>query len=243
MYFDINELSRQEIEPRGAAKYCQIPQGIKKVLILGAGQAAMQIADILWHDRSCQLVGCLDDNPDMQGQSLFGVPILGGTELLRPLWEKRFFDAAIVGVGLNVKVRHLFYERLVSMGIPLVNAIDPTVRINRQVILGQGIVLCSLVHLGTCARVEDNCFLGAHTSVDHHCVLEKSVFMGPGCLLSGTVQVGEGTLFGDGVIVQLGLRIGRRCRIASGAIVVKDVPDNRSLKHKLNMELKEIEPW
>ena len=60
----------------GAAIYCQTPDSVKRVLILGAGQAAMQVADILLHDRSCQLIGFLDDNPDMQGQSIFGFPVL-----------------------------------------------------------------------------------------------------------------------------------------------------------------------
>jgi len=41
----------------GAAVYCQTPESVKRVLILGAGQAAMQVADILLHDPSCQLVG------------------------------------------------------------------------------------------------------------------------------------------------------------------------------------------
>ncbi|MGM9998044.1 MAG: acetyltransferase [Candidatus Bruticola sp.] len=225
---------------RGAAVYCQTPPGVKRVLILGAGQAAMQIADILLHDRTCQLVGFLDDNPYMQGQHIFGIPVLGSFSQLEQLWSGGFFDAAIVGIGLNVRARHACYERLRSLQIPLVNAIDPTVRINRQVVLGCGIVLCSFVHLGVCAHLEDNCFIGAHCSIDHHCRLGKTVFMGPGCLLSGTVSVGDKTLFGDGVLVQLGLNIGRECRLASGAIVIHDVPDRHSLKHKLNMELKPI---
>ncbi|MBQ7528954.1 hypothetical protein IJT10_03510 [bacterium] len=211
-----------------------------KVLVLGAGQAAMQVIDILLNDPGCQVVGCLDDNPNLQGKELFGVPVLGKMELLEKLWAESFFNSAIVGVGINLPVRQALYDRLVSLGVPLVNAIDPTVRINRQAVLGKGIVLCSFVHLGVCAQIEDNCFIGAHTSIDHHCHLGKTVFMGPGCLLSGTVQVGERSLFGDGVMVQLGLKIGKGCRIASGAIVVKDVPDHHSLKHRLNMELKEI---
>ncbi|MGM9991786.1 MAG: acetyltransferase [Candidatus Bruticola sp.] len=235
-----NNLSNN-FEIRGAAVYCQTPSAVKRVLILGAGQAAMQTADILLHDRTCQLVGFLDDNPDLQGQAIFGIPVLGGFSQLESLWKGGFFDASIVGIGLNVQARHACYERLQALQIPLVNAIDPTVRINRQAVLGRGIVLCSFVHLGVCAHLEDNCFIGAHCSIDHHCHLGKTVFMGPGCLLSGTVSVGDKTLFGDGVLVQLGLNIGRECRISSGAIVIHDVPDRHSLKHRLNMELKPID--
>ncbi len=69
-----------------AAIYCKTPESISRVLILGAGQAAMQVADILLHDPSCQLVGFLDDNPDMQGQDVFGFPVLGGLSQLEELF-------------------------------------------------------------------------------------------------------------------------------------------------------------
>ena len=241
MHCDTNKLNRQEDRTSGAAVFCQTPSRIKRVLIVGAGQAAMQIADILLNDRTCIPVGCLDDNPDLEGQSLFGIPVIGHMDRLESLWQDKFFDAAIVGIGLNVKARNAWYKKIKSLGIPLVNAIDPTVRINRQAVIGEGVVMCSYVHIGVCANIEDNCFIGARCSIDHHCHLGETVFMGPGCLLSGTVSVGSRTLFGDGVLVQLGLKIGEECRIASGAIVIHDVPDRHSLKHRLNMELKPIE--
>ena len=148
---------------------------------------------------------------------------------------------AIVGVGINLKARAALYQRLKGLGIPLVNAIDPTVRLNRQATLGEGIVLCSFVHVGVCAHIGDNSFIGAHSSIDHHCQIGSTVFMGPGCLLSGTVRVGSGTLFGSGVLVQLGLTIGEGCRIASGVTVIKDLPAHRGLRNALHQEIRVLE--
>lgn len=221
--------------------FYQIPDSIKRVLVVGGGQAAMQIIDILWHDPTCQVVGCLDDDSQLHGQEIFGVPILGGSDLLEKLWREKFFTAAIVGVGINLKARAALYQRLKGLGIPLVNAIDPTVRHNRQATLGEGIVLCSFVHVGVCAHIGDNSFIGAHSSIDHHCQIGSTVFMGPGCLLSGTVRVGSGTLFGSGVLVQLGLTIGEGCRIASGVTVIKDLPAHRGLRNALHQEIRVLE--
>lgn len=226
-------LTLEDVQALVAAKpavHWQPPAGVRRVLVLGAGVAAMQVMDILLNDRSVAPVGCLDDNPSMQGANLFGVPVLGPMDRLDELWRDRAFDAAIVGVGTNLPVRSALYERLRSRDIPLVNAIDPTARLNRHAVMGEGNVLCSFVHLGVAAQLGDNCFLAAHTSVDHHCRLGNTVLLGPGCLLSGTVTVGDSVLFGSGVIVQPTLRIGSRCRIASGSVILRDVPDDHAVK-------------
>jgi len=208
----------------------QTPPGVRRVLVLGAGVAAMQVLDILLHDREVLPVGCLDDDTSLHKVSLFGVPVLGGLDCLEELWRDGVFDAAIVGIGTNVPVRAAMYRRLRDLGIPLVNAIDPSARINRQALLGQGLVLCAFVHVGVAATLGDNCFLAAHSNIDHHCTLGRHVVMGPGCLLSGTVTVGDETLFGSGVIVQPGLEVGARCRVASGSVILRDIPAEHAVK-------------
>lgn len=210
--------------------YCRLPDRVKRVLVLGAGVAAMQVLDILLHDREVLPVGCLDDNPAVQGATLFGVPVLGTLDRLEDLWKEHAFDACIVGVGTNLAVRAKFFAAAKNLGIPMVNAIDPTARINRHAVLGEGIVMCSFVHVGLNALIGDNCFLAAHTNVDHHCHLGNTVLMGPGCLLSGTVSVGSQVLMGSGVIIQPCLKIGDNCRIASGSVIIKDIPSDHAVK-------------
>ena len=220
--------------------HCQPPCGVQRVLVLGAGVAAMQVLDILLHDRHYVPVGCLDDNPALEGANLFGVPVRGPMARLDELWAEQAFDCAIVGVGTNLPVRRKLYRRLVEMGIPLASAIDPSARINRHAVVGQGVVLCSFVHVGVNAVVGDNCFLAAHCNVDHHCRLGETVLMGPGCLLSGGVRIGGDTLMGSGVIVQPCLAIGSECRIASGSVIIADVPEKHALKMRPNQELRKL---
>jgi sugar O-acyltransferase (sialic acid O-acetyltransferase NeuD family) len=225
-------ITAQEVEAAAAPRRPSGPpaRGVPRVLVLGAGAAAMQILDILLHDPSVAVVGCLDDNPALHQTSLFGVPVLGSLDRLAELRAQEAFDQAIVGVGTNLPVRRNLYLRCRELGIPLANAIDPSARLNRHVVLGQGNVLCSFVHLGVGAVLGDNCFLAAHTSVDHHCRLGDHVVLGPGCLLSGTVTVGDEVLFGSGVVVQPTLTIGSRCRIASGAVILRDIPEGHAVK-------------
>ncbi len=215
----------------------QTPSGVRRVLVLGAGVAAMQVLDILLHDREVLPVGCLDDDASLHGVQLFGVPVLGALDRLEELWREGAFDAAIVGIGTNLPVRVAMFRRLQDSGIPLVNAIDPSARINRQAVLGQGLVLCAFVHVGVAAILGDNCFLAAHSNLDHHCSLGRHVVMGPGCLLSGSVGVGDETLFGSGVVVQPGLKVGARCRVASGSVILRDIPSDHAVKMRPPTEI------
>ncbi|MCA9793502.1 MAG: hypothetical protein KC910_16945 [Candidatus Eremiobacteraeota bacterium] len=203
----------------------------KRVLIMGAGSVAWQAADILSHDPTRTVVGCLDDSPSTWGRDVLGAPVLGATSELERLWKERKLDEAVVAMGNNrIDLRRGWYDRCRALDIPLANVIDPSARLNSGVELGQGNLLLSFVHLGVGARLGDNNFIAAHTSIDHHCQLGSHVFMGPGCLLSGLVTVEDESLFGSGVVVQPSLRIGAGCRISSGAVIIRDVPDHHAVK-------------
>lgn len=203
----------------------------KRVLLMGAGSVAWQAADILLHDYSRTVIGCLDDSPSTWGRDVLGAPVLGAISDLERLWQEQKFDEAVVAMGNNrIDLRRGWYERCRALEIPLANVIDPSARLNSGVELGQGNLLLSFVHVGVGACLGDNNFIAAHSSIDHHCQLGSHVFMGPGCLLSGLVTVGDETLFGSGVVVQPSLRIGTGCRLSSGAVVIRDVPDRHAVK-------------
>ena len=213
------------------------PSGLPRILVLGAGVAAMQVLDILLNQPQVQVIGCLDDAPSAQGATPFGVPVLGTMALLPELWNQGRFDKAIVGVGTNLKVRRLFFERCKELAIPLANAIDPSARLNRHVVLGEGVVLCSFVHIGVNTMLGDNCFVAAHSNIDHHCVIGDHVLMGPGCLFSGGVTVGSRTLLGSGVVIQPTLTLGEDCLVASGSVILRDVPARSAVKVHAHTEI------
>ncbi len=202
--------------------------GLPRVLLVGGGSVGMQVLDILLHDPFLQPVGLLDDDPNLTDR--FGVRILGRLSDLESLFRDQVFDKAIITLGLNLSLKRRYFELCQELGIPLANAIDPSARINRGTVLGQGNVLCSFVHLGVATRLGDNNFVAAHSSIDHHNVIGSHSLFGPGCLLSGRVRVGDECLFGSGVIVQPNLSIGSNSKIASGSVILRDIQDNESVR-------------
>ncbi|WP_339903946.1 DapH/DapD/GlmU-related protein [uncultured Cyclobacterium sp.] len=67
-------------------------------------------------------------------------------------------------------------------------------------------------------------------SVDHDCVVGDFVHIAPQATLCGGAEIGEGTLVGANSTVLPGVKVGKWCSIAAGAVISKDLPDGASQK-------------
>jgi len=216
-----------------------LPADVKKVIVIGAGYGAMQVIDILLHQNDFRVIGCLDDDVSLQGVEIFGAPVLGGTGRLEELYRSGACDHAIIAISTSIPVRRKFHAMCAGLGLPMVNAIDPTVRINRGVVMGEGNIICSGCHIGVAARIGDNNFISAHNSIDHHNVWGSHITTGPVVATSGAVTVGDGVKFGAGIFIQPNLSIGADSTIASGAIIISDVPPHSIVRTRIQTEVRE----
>jgi len=162
---------------------------------------------------------------------------VGTIKTLKRLWETKAFDKAIISISTSNQIREKFFNLCKDLLIPLQNAICPSVRINRSVALGEGNVICSLVHIGTCARIGNNNFISSNTTIEHHNVWDSNITTGPSCSTSSRVHVGNNVKMGSGVVIQPGISIGKGSLISSGAVITKSIPEYHSIKSKPTFEL------
>ena len=217
------------------------PSGLNRIMVLGGGFGAMQVIDILLNEPLNQVVGVLDDNPDLKNIKIFGIPVLGGTNEIKEHWDNNHFDQAIVSISTNIPVRKALYAKCKSLNIPMVNAICPSVRINRHSTIGEGNVICSLVHIGTCTTIGNNNFISAQTNIEHHNVWNSNITTGPNCATSSRVEIGDCVKLGTGIFIQPGIAIGENCLIASGLVITRSIPANHALKTKLSYDIKPLD--
>jgi sugar O-acyltransferase (sialic acid O-acetyltransferase NeuD family) len=210
---------------------------VQRTLVLGAGLGAMQVVDILSHDPRVQVVGYVDDNVELHGKTVYGLPILGPSNLAEEWFRAGRYDAAIISVSTSNYVRRRWYEWLKRIGVPLINAIDPTAKLNRGAMLGEGNIVCAFVHVGVETRIGNNNFLSAYTSVDHHNLWGSHITTGPAVATSGCVQVEDDVKMGTGIFIQPHITIGRGAQIASGAVLTRSVPELYVAKTRVNTEL------
>lgn len=209
------------------------PEGTQRVLLIGGGLGATQVMDIFAGGTGQAAVAIVDDSREKWGTDVGGVPVVGGTDRIAVLFKEGHFDAAVVAIGTSVAARRKFREACEAAGIPLANAIHPTVRISVGVRMGTGNVICAFCHFGTEAQVGENNFISAYNSYDHHSRLGSDIATGPGCMTSGLVTIGDRVRMGTGIFIEPNVELGDGVQVASGAIIVRSVPADHSVKTKI----------
>lgn len=203
---------------------------VKKVLILFAGVAGTQVADIFSNYEDIEVVGFLDDNPDLQGKEVFGKKVLGNLDILETLFREKAFDFIIISVG-NCLLRKKYYEKAKNLGISFINAIDTSVKICQDVQIGEGNVICGQAYIGNSTKIGNNNFISSNASIEHHNVWGSHITTGPHFSTTGKCEVENCVAFGMHVGLQY-TKIGENSLINSGIVILENIPSNSIVKKK-----------
>jgi sugar O-acyltransferase (sialic acid O-acetyltransferase NeuD family) len=194
-------------------------------IILGGGGHARVLIDCLQAAGCVQLYGVLDRDNAQWGQTLLGVPILGGDELLPDVVAKgvNCFAVGLGGIGDN-RPRQRLFELGLSFGLEPLTAVHPTAICSRWAKIGPGSQLFpgSIVNAG--AELGVNVIVNSGAIVEHDCIIGAHAHVATGARLASTVRVGDGAHIGAGATVKQCITIGEGAIVGAGAVVVKDVP-------------------
>ena len=209
---------------------------VQRLLVIGGGDGAVQILDILAKTPDQRAVAIFDDNPSLQGKTIGGVPVTGGIQMdcIVDLFDKGEFDAAVISISTIIKLRAEIFEKLKLRGVRFANVIHPSAIIGSNVSIGEGNVIMAFCHIGACAAIGDNNFISAYCSIEHHNTLGSHCSFGPGVVTSSRVKFGNRVRCGTGIYIEPKITIGAEAVIGSGCILWNNVPDRAILKSRLN---------
>jgi sugar O-acyltransferase (sialic acid O-acetyltransferase NeuD family) len=195
----------------------------ERVLILGAGDHALVVADILLRMQEAGAniapIGYLDDNPALAKQQFLGLPVLGGIADLYTVPH----DAVVVAIGNN-GVRKKLFEELRDRGEQFIVARHPSAIIAPDVTIGSGSMICAGAIVNPGSVIGADVILNTGCTVDHHNRIGDHAHVAPGAHLGGEVVIGEGALIGIGAIVVLLRQIGAWSVIGAGSVLTRDLP-------------------
>ena len=191
------------------------------LILIGAGGFARETIELVRainrEAPTWELVGLLDDNPELGGQELLGVPVLGLCSAVAEYPEAAF--AACVASPQDPLRRLRLIARL---GLPLeryATLVHPRATIAGSATLGPGsivqanCVLTADIHIGWHVAmmpavvlthddtVEDGVTFAAGVRVASGVTIEAGAYIGAGALLREHVSVGAGALVGMGSVV------------------------------------------
>ncbi|XVU29467.1 acetyltransferase [Actinoplanes sp. CA-054009] len=189
------------------------------LVIVGAGGFARETASAARDDWN--VLGFLDDNPELHGTTRSGLPILGFVELARDM------DAAVVvcvGNPRNFTARRSIVQRL---GLPeerYATVVHPLASVGAGSTIGPGTVLLA----GTVLTADVT--VGSHVAVMPQAVLTHDDRVGDYCTIASGVRLGgsavldEEAYVGSGALIREGVKVGARSLVGMGSVVLHDVP-------------------
>jgi len=191
-----------------------------RIAILGAGGHGKVVADAAMIIHGASVVGFLDDDPSLTGQTLLGLPVLG----VIPLWHEFDIDLVVPAVGDN-RARRDVVLRESARKATIATIVHSAAVVSRRAHLGAGTTVLAGAVINADALVGENVIVNTGAIVEHDCAIGPHVHIAPGCCVAGAVRVGEGSLLGIGCRILPGVNVGRWCVVGAGAVVIRDVED------------------
>jgi sugar O-acyltransferase (sialic acid O-acetyltransferase NeuD family) len=196
------------------------------LLIIGAGGFGRETLEAVRALNAVRptwdVLGFLDDDPQLAGQLVDGVSVLGAIDEV----ANHPSAAAVVTIGnpQNFTTRRKIVQRLGAPAAGWATIVHPGASIPASATIGPGTVVLA----GTVATAGVQ--LGAHVVVmpaavlTHDDVIGDFATLGSGVRLAGGVIVGQGAYIGAGALIRERCHIGPWALIGMGAGVTRDVP-------------------
>lgn len=185
------------------------------LVLIGGGGHAMVVGEAAIA-QGYDLLGFYDDDPKA------GVSILAKHLGTFHEFEKLGDAPRIIGVG-DVKHRRELIDRV---GGPFATVVHPSAIVSPSAELGAGVFVGPLAVVHARARVGAHAILNTSSVVEHDCALGTNIHVAPTAALGGNVRVGPDTLIGIGAKALPGARVGARCVVGAGSVVLRAVGDD-----------------
>lgn len=201
---------------------------MKDLVIIGAGDFGREMANVVERINAIRenpewdLIGYIDDNPDIQGNIIDGYKVIGTTDYLNTVDQEIF---AICSLGV-ARVRKKVIEKIRNSNIKYATLIDPDARIYKGASVGKGSIICGGSILAIDTKVGDHVVVNLNCTLGHDDIVENYCVINPGVNVSGKVIVRECSDLGTGMKAIQGLSIGPNTTVGAGSVVLRDIEKN-----------------
>lgn len=186
---------------------------------MGGGGHGRVVLDVLRE----LITGVLDPNLKAGGE-LFGVPILGGDEILNNFIASNVLLVNGIGANPDTQNRKKIFESLKAKDFVFYTVQHFSAVMGLECELREGAQIMAGVVLQNRVQISENAVVNTRASIDHDCVIGAHAFISPGAVLCGEVNVEEAAFIGAGAIILPGIRVEKNAVIGAGSVVTRNVP-------------------
>lgn len=191
------------------------------IIVCGAGGHAREI-HWLCEELGIRVAGFLDERPEMKGQLVEGVPVLGSWADIEALKGETALVCA--GVG-DPALKRRFAAEAARAGFRIAPPlIHPGVRWSRRNAIGAGSMIFEGTVLSENLAIGEHVIINRGVTISHDGIVGDYATIAPGVNLAGNVTIEEGAYIGIGASVREKRRVGCWSVVGGGAFVKDDIP-------------------
>lgn len=194
-----------------------------KSVIIGAGTYGEVYLAYL-QESGVDVAGFLDDNVLLHGKIVRGVPVLGGTAMLKALMQTHGIEAVYCPLGNN-KLRVKFLSEAKELGYKTPNYIHPSVHLSPQISIADGVYILLNTSIMPYVTIKNYVMISMNANIAHHSILEEGTFISTGVNLGASIIAHKNSYIGISSTIMTGVKeLGEDCLIGAGAVIIHDVP-------------------
>jgi sugar O-acyltransferase (sialic acid O-acetyltransferase NeuD family) len=194
------------------------------VLLVAASGLAREIVSVA--PRGVRFIGVVDDDPEIHGSTVGGVPVIGGLEQVARRGDAKL--AVCAGKGAS---RRGLVNRLREFGVmdsDYATLIAPGVRIPIGCTVGVGSILLPGVVTTTNVLIGRHVVVMPRVTLTHDDQVGDFATLCAGVSLGGAVSVGRAAYLGMNSSVRENTRIGDDAVLGMGAALLFDLPEGET---------------
>jgi sugar O-acyltransferase (sialic acid O-acetyltransferase NeuD family) len=200
----------------------------KKLVIVGAGGMGREVLFMLLdinaiNNAGYDILGFIDNEPDLRGKMINNVPVLGNDT-----WLFDFQDEinVVIAIG-NPQMRRQAFEKFShKKNILFPSIIASNVKYSDTVLMGKGCIICFSSILTVNITLGDFVLINLDCTVSHDVFVNDFATLYSSVNVSGNVSIGTESEIGTGTNIIQNKSIGDNVIIGAGSVIVKDIPSN-----------------
>lgn len=195
-----------------------------EIVIVGGSGFAKEMVYLLENSypangEKWKICGCVDETLSIDDKVL-GYPVLGNDEWL--LNYDRQLNV-VIGIGDPKAKKRVAQKLKKNKNLCFPNIIAQTVRLGREVKIGEGCIICDMNILTVNICLGNFVTLNLSNTIGHDSQIGEYVTINPGCNISGNVRIEDMVTVGTGTKIIQGITIGEESILGAGSVIIRDV--------------------
>jgi sugar O-acyltransferase (sialic acid O-acetyltransferase NeuD family) len=200
---------------------------VGKLVILGDGGFAEVAFEYFTHQSEFEVVGFAVERTYLKRDGLFGKPVVAVEDMEQSFAPAdHHFYAALAYNQLN-RLRARLYAVTKAKGYRPASFVSPNAHVWPNVRLGEHCFIFESNVIQPFVEIGNNVVLWSGNHIGHHSRIGDNCFIASHVVVSGFTTIGENAFLGVNATIGNNLTIGKDCLIGAGALVIKDVDEDR----------------